>query len=340
MSNKIQFLICLTLTILLPLCVSAANRWIDARFFPQAFFVAPAPQELSISTVCDPSLTQDDFSALKKIIPGLPEDGQISLRMAELFAADQADRLPSNHNWQEIEQKDAQRRVEVLDYLRQGLVREPRDLVYAAYIFQHGSCSEHYRFANRLAEIAVQAGYDDARWIYAATLDRYLMSLDQPQKYGTQYTLIDGRYQLYPVDPATTDEERRLYNVPPLSEAQGQAENSSLSGNVRKQILESWWLALVGSAFALLGAGLSLVRLPGRKPVVWVVVLVSLAFGLLSIGGHVIQVSALARDPQHLQRYAGYFWGLFGLGVALLAFMAFRARLSGSLRGKLNSGEV
>jgi hypothetical protein len=55
--------------------------------------------------------------------------------------------------------------------------------------------------------------------MYAASLDRALMSRGLPQKYGTQYVSFDGGpLELYQYDAMTTDEERHQYNVPPLSE--------------------------------------------------------------------------------------------------------------------------
>ncbi len=80
------------------------------------------------------------------------------------------------------------------------------------------SCN--FELANQLAERAIELGEDDARWLYAATLDRYLTSQGKPQKYGTQYQNVDGKWVLLPVDPATTDEERAEYRVPPLQEPQ------------------------------------------------------------------------------------------------------------------------
>ena len=45
----------------------------------------------------------------------------------------------------------------------------------------------------------------------------------KPQKWGTQYKKLDGKWVVWPVDPAITDEQRDAWNVPPLAEAQAQA---------------------------------------------------------------------------------------------------------------------
>jgi hypothetical protein len=56
-------------------------------------------------------------------------------------------------------------------------------------------------FAHVLAMEAVLKGSDEAKWIEAATLDRYLQSIGQPQVFGTQYPL-DPNLQHQP-HPAT-----------------------------------------------------------------------------------------------------------------------------------------
>jgi hypothetical protein len=45
-----------------------------------------------------------------------------------------------------------------------------------------------------------------------------------PQKYGTQYRFANGRWILYEVDPAISDEERARWDVPPLAEALRRAD--------------------------------------------------------------------------------------------------------------------
>jgi hypothetical protein len=160
---------------------------------------------------CDPPVVP--------ITCGNEESPVITARMQSLFAADQAARQSTPIDRNRIAQEDAQRRNETLNYLTTGQISAPESLYYAAFIFQHGNCPEHYDLAHQLAEQAVQRGYTQARWIYAASLDRALMSRGLPQKYGTQYVSYgDGPLQLYEYDPTTTDEERQQYDVPPLQE--------------------------------------------------------------------------------------------------------------------------
>ena len=50
-------------------------------------------------------------------------------------------------------------------------------------------------------------GYQPARWLAAAALDRWLMIAGLPQKYGTQFRQVGTSYELWMVDPTTTDDE-------------------------------------------------------------------------------------------------------------------------------------
>ena len=66
---------------------------------------------------------------------------------------------------------------------------------------------------------AADAGHDGARWLAAAALDRWLMNAELPQKFGTQFhRSASGRWELWAVDPTTTDEERDEWNVPHLAQ--------------------------------------------------------------------------------------------------------------------------
>ena len=150
---------------------------------------------------------------------GNNEAPAIAARMQALFAADQAARQSTPIRWELLAREDNERRHETLNYLTSGQISAPESLYYAAFIFQHGNCPEHYDLAHHLAELAIQRGYTEARWISAASLDRALMSRGLPQKYGTQYVSTDGGpLELYQYDPTTTDEERQHYDVPPLQD--------------------------------------------------------------------------------------------------------------------------
>jgi hypothetical protein len=149
-------------------------------------------------------------------------------RMRALFTEDQAARRTGIIDWERLATEDTHRRIEILTYLTHGQLCSPESLYAAAFIFQHGTCPDHYHLAHQLAARALQLGYSPARWLFAATLDRYLMSLGQPQKYGTQYISYgDGPMELWLYDQATTDQERQQYDVPPLAEVLRQLQKDT-----------------------------------------------------------------------------------------------------------------
>jgi hypothetical protein len=148
--------------------------------------------------------------------------------LALLYQQDQADRS----QWQtltpeqqkSVGQRDKKRLQRVEELLANGALQDAKDYFHAAMVFQHGGTGEHYWQAHELAKRGAQLGHVASRWLTAAAYDRWLMSQGKPQKYGTQYTTRDGRWLLYEVDPATTDEQRAEWNVPSLARALQRAE--------------------------------------------------------------------------------------------------------------------
>lgn len=116
-----------------------------------------------------------------------PLDG--NREMAEMFAADQEARrsFSPDKDWGEIARQDAERRVRTRELLDTGRLTTGPDFYAAAFIFQHGDKPEDYLLAHALAVRALGLGMENAEWIAAATLDRYLHSIDREQIYGTQY---------------------------------------------------------------------------------------------------------------------------------------------------------
>ena len=81
------------------------------------------------------------------------------------------------------------RKQQVSALLANGELKSGEDFYDAAIIFLHGETADDYLFAHVLAMDAVVKNYDTAKWIAAATLDRYLQIIHQPQVFGTQYPL-------------------------------------------------------------------------------------------------------------------------------------------------------
>jgi hypothetical protein len=146
-----------------------------------------------------------------------------------LYAADQADRTGVRYedvDWAAVSGRDGDRRTRVLELMRDGAAHVAADYLHAAMALQHGTGPDDYQLANQWATEAVRLAPSDprARWLAVATKDRYLMSIGQPQWYGTQYRKRDGHWTLYDVDPSITDEQRMSWNAPPLDVARRRAE--------------------------------------------------------------------------------------------------------------------
>jgi hypothetical protein len=83
----------------------------------------------------------------------------------------------------------AGRQAIVRAMLAAGEVKTGDDFRDAASLFQHGDSPDDFLFAHILAMEALYRGTTSARFIAAATLDRYLQFVKQPQVFGTQYVL-------------------------------------------------------------------------------------------------------------------------------------------------------
>jgi hypothetical protein len=92
-------------------------------------------------------------------------------------------------------------------------------------VYQHGNAADEIQRAHDLAAKAVELdpAHDAARWLAAAAEDRKLMYEYKPQKWGTQYKKVDGKWIVWPVDPAITDAQRAEWDAPPLAHAYAHA---------------------------------------------------------------------------------------------------------------------
>ena len=146
----------------------------------------------------------------------------------KLFLDDQKDRSGPGLSIQsnDLFQRDANRRTQVHAMLEASSLKTAEDFHDAAYIYQHGQTPDDYLLAHILATVAVAKGDATSLWISAATLDRYLDSVHQPQAFGTQYH-SNGKppftQEPYSRD-LIPDQLRAVYCVPSLDQ---QKENLS-----------------------------------------------------------------------------------------------------------------
>ena len=142
---------------------------------------------------------------------------------------DQSDRTPpagKSIDWSVVAPRDKARLARVKELYIQNKLRTGNDYFLAALILQHSLAPEDYLLAHELCVAALSKGKTnaramDARALAAASEDRFLMSIDRPQRFGTQYRreAENAPVKLYKTDSGVTDELRREMNVPSLAEA-------------------------------------------------------------------------------------------------------------------------
>lgn len=152
----------------------------------------------------------------------------MSSELQHLFSADRDERADhpayGTPEYRLLRARDAERRRRLQDIVESGGLKEPEDYYHAAWILNHGESLEEIWQAHLLAKEAVKLGSRQARWLAAATYDRWLMYQGKPQKYGTQIVPDGKRQRVWDVDPATSDAERAEQDVPTLAEMERRAE--------------------------------------------------------------------------------------------------------------------
>ena len=144
--------------------------------------------------------------------------------LARLMAEDQADRTPDDAksiDWKIVGPRDAARLKRVKELYVQNQLKTGGDYYHAAMILQHGDAADDFLLAHELCVAAISKGDTRGRWLAAASEDRFLMNINRPQRFATQFR-CDGpncEFQLYKVDEGVTDELRRALGVPSLAEA-------------------------------------------------------------------------------------------------------------------------
>jgi hypothetical protein len=149
-----------------------------------------------------------------------------------LYEADQADRIkiestgPGTWQMQEmmkITQRDAERRKRTLELLNSGQLRSADDYYYSAMVMQHGDKSDEYLLCHVLATASIKLGREKSAWLAAASLDRYLMKIGQPQIFGSQFNNPQpadlSKFTNEPYNQKlVSDSLRKIFYQPPLEE--------------------------------------------------------------------------------------------------------------------------
>jgi len=147
-----------------------------------------------------------------------PMDNQ---ELIKIYKNDQAERKSDNIDWVILSKKDSLREVRIYQLLDSNKVQTSLDYHNAAMIFQHGRDSSAYGMAVKLMRKSIELDSTANKWLLAAAIDRYLLSKDEPQIYGTQYQRYgkDEPWQLGSMDTTKiSDAERIEYGVETLAE--------------------------------------------------------------------------------------------------------------------------
>lgn len=151
--------------------------------------------------------------------------------LLSLYEADRQERVDqpraTTPEYLAMRARDLARRERVLALIAAHELATAEDYYRAAQIMNHGDVAEDARIAHTLALRAAELGSPPARWLAAASYDRWQMYQGKPQKYGTNYVYDGRKDRLWDVDPQTTDAERAAWDVPPLAEQLRKAEEAN-----------------------------------------------------------------------------------------------------------------
>jgi len=144
--------------------------------------------------------------------------------LARLYEQDQADRSPEEGkaiDWEAVSRRDREREARVKELYEAGGLRTGKDYHRAAMVLQHAPKPEDYLLAHEFCVVALAKGEREARWLAAAAEDRFLMNINRPQRFGTQYRSsgLEEPVKLYEVGPGVTDALRKEMGVPTLAQA-------------------------------------------------------------------------------------------------------------------------
>jgi hypothetical protein len=120
-----------------------------------------------------------------------------------------------------VGKRDKARLQRVRELYTGAALQTGEDYWHAAMVLQHSSEATDYLLAHELCVVAIAKGFDRAKWLAAASEDRFLQNIGRSQRFGTQYTASgpNAPYRLAPVEDGVTDVLRREFNAPTLVEA-------------------------------------------------------------------------------------------------------------------------
>ena len=142
-----------------------------------------------------------------------------NIELIEIYKNDQTDRNSDNIDWSVVSKRDSIREMRVYELIDSNRLQTSKDYFNAAMIFQHGENSIAYAMAVNLMKKAIELDSTANKWLFAAAIDRYLLSKNESQIFGTQYQKLgqDQPWQLGKMDTTKiSDAQRMVYGVETL----------------------------------------------------------------------------------------------------------------------------
>ena len=165
------------------------------------------------------------------------EPANDNAELKHLYDEDQADRQPAYEgkpvDIPALARRDDERERRVKELYAADQLRTGPDYYNAAMILQHALTPDDFLLCHDLCVVAIGKGEPRAKWLAAASMDRFLVSIGRPQRFGTQYGAARPGFpiRLSPVDATVTDRLRMELGVPPLAELkQREAKMDALFG--------------------------------------------------------------------------------------------------------------
>jgi len=150
-----------------------------------------------------------------------------NVELSRMFQADQDDRKPGAQDidWSVVQPRDDARLARTRELYHSDALRTGADWWHAAMILQHSSEADDYLLAHEMSVAAVIRGEENARWLAAASEDRFLLQIGRPQRFGTQFEPSNepGKFRLAATDQGVTDQLRGVLSTPSLAEAKATA---------------------------------------------------------------------------------------------------------------------
>ncbi len=149
---------------------------------------------------------------------------EISAELARLVKEDQEDQAAwTLETDQELIRRQIERRARVMELVGAGRLGSMQDWGHAALLLQHGQTPEDYLLAHVLSVPPGQGDQPFSRFLAAATLDRFLHSVERPQIFTTQ-SASPTPEEFLPVEPydaSMPESIRSLFGLTPLPRDEG-----------------------------------------------------------------------------------------------------------------------